>query len=134
MKPTLSNLKKLVLKNCNRKNCKMFQLNERRLISDRRCRHIDYKNEILCNILQNKFKEWNSLFFPDRPCDECLVRSTCIDREIYFAARIFDCDLFMKYYKNLLDRYQKGNTHVLEPELMLYSSTIVDFLHHHWFR
>ena len=134
MKPTLSNLKKLVLKNCNRKNCKMYQLNEKRLISDKRCKHINYKEKILCDILRNKFKEWNSLFFPDRPCDVCIVRSMCIDGEEYMSAKILSCDLFVKYRDNLLSLYKKGNTQVLMPQLNWHIDDIVGFLNRHWFR
>jgi len=132
MKPTLSNLKKLVLKNCNRKNCEMFQLNEKRLSSDKRCKHLDYDNNILCNILKNKFKEWNSLFFPDRPCDKCLVKATCINYERYITHKIETCDDFIKYRADLLNRYK--NTHLMEPELNWYSDLIVHFLNYYWFR
>ena len=134
MKPTFSNLKKLVLKNCNRKNCKMFQLNEGRLTSDKRCRNIDYINNMLCDNLKIKFREWNSLFFPNRPCDVCLVKPMCIDGERHITSKILTCDLFVKYKNDLLHRYKRGNTEVLLPELSFYSDRIVVFLDQHWFR
>ena len=134
MKPTLSSLKKLVLKNCNRKNCEKFEFNERKLTSDNRCKHNDYRNRILCNILNIKFTEWNSLFFPNRPCDECLVKAACINNARYISSKIATCDLFVKYRDNLLSRHKKGNTQVLMPELKLYSAEIVEFLNRHWFR
>ena len=134
MKPIFSNLKKLVLKNCNRKNCKMFQFHESKLSSDNRCRHIDYKNSELCLILKNKFREWNSLFFPKRPCDSCLVKPMCIDSAKGLNPKIISCDLFRNYRDELLNQHKRGKSEVLQPELRFYNDSIIWFLNTHWFK
>lgn len=134
MKPTFSNLKKLVLKNCKSKNCEMFQFKERKLIGDRRCKHIDYKNFELCTKLKDKFDDWNLLFFPNRPCDKCIVKPMCIYGAKWLTPKIVKCDSFSAYYKEIENQYKKGRSEVLKPELSLYTERIINFLDHHWFR
>jgi hypothetical protein len=112
MDPTENNLFELIKQNCTRQNCSLF---------------IGYEKicptYTECEILRNKLREWNLLFFQERPCNECLVRPSCIDRKLFIAEGY--CEMFDQYWAKLKNKYNNAEE-LLYPELLCYYNLLLD--------
>jgi len=106
MNPTIENLFELIKQNCTRHNCSSFSGYEKI------CK--TYAN---CNILRSKLGDLNLSFFPDRPCNECLVRPTCIDRKLFIEKGF--CEQFEQYKNKFIKKYSDVKN-LLYPELLRY--------------
>jgi hypothetical protein len=106
MDPTIKNLFELIKQNCTRHKCSSF------VGYEKIC-----KTYADCNILRSKLIEWNLFLFPERPCNECLVRTTCIERRLIIEAGF--CEQFEQYKGELIKKYIYAES-LLYPELLKY--------------
>jgi hypothetical protein len=112
MDPTETNMFELIKQNCKRHYCSSF------LGYGTLCE--TYKD---CEILRSKLYEWNLLLFPERPCNECLVRPRCID--LIFFVREGYCQIFDQFWTNLVNQYNNADE-LLYPQLLCYYNLNID--------